>query len=240
METEYRYFNSAVDDFFDLVHEIASRSTVTRVCDVGGGATPLLSPDAVTRHRLDYTVLDISAEELGKAPDSYATLQADIASPDLDTGTTYDLVFSRMLLEHVKDPVVVHRNLLRLLRPGGFAVHLFPTLYAPPFVVNRVLPEATSRRFLLAFFPHRHPDGPYGKFPAYYRWCRGPTDSQIGRYHKAGFAVDRFIAYFGHWYYKRIPPLEAMQRTIAEALVRRPIRAITTYGIVVLRKPREL
>jgi hypothetical protein len=65
-------------------------------------------------------------------------------------------------------------------------------------------------------------------------------NSQIGRYHKAGFTVDRFIGYFGHPYYNRIPPLDAVQRTIAEALITRPVPAITTYGIVVLRKPHVL
>src|ERR1700721_1406514 len=54
---------------------------------------------------------------------------------------SYDLVFSKMLCEHLPDARTFHANCLRLLRPGARAVHFFPTLYTLPFVANRLIPE---------------------------------------------------------------------------------------------------
>ena len=46
-----------------------------------------------------------------------------------------------MLAEHVPDGYRFHSNLFELLKPGGVAFHFMPTLYSPPFVINRLLPE---------------------------------------------------------------------------------------------------
>ena len=50
---------------------LAMRSDVKKICDIGGGANPLLSLDFINEHGLDYTVIDIDEEELAKAPDEY-------------------------------------------------------------------------------------------------------------------------------------------------------------------------
>ena len=149
--------------------------------DLGGGARPSLPPDAVARLGLDYVVLDVSAEELAKAPDGYGTLQADIAGDEPPQLEPQDLVFSRMLAEHIAEPERFHRNVRALLRDDGIAFHLFPTLYELPFLVNRLLPVRTSERFLLRLDPARRREGRKPKFPAYYRWCRGPGRRQLER-----------------------------------------------------------
>jgi SAM-dependent methyltransferase len=40
---------------------------------------------------------------------------------------SFDVVFSSNLLEHVVDLAVLHRETARVLRPGGYAVHVMPT-----------------------------------------------------------------------------------------------------------------
>jgi SAM-dependent methyltransferase len=224
-------------DYSALIHGLARQSEVSHVCEAGGGANPLLSLDFIAEQELDYLVVDISPEELRKTPDGYRKVEADIAAAEVDLGPPFDLVFSRLLVEHVPDPAAFHRSVHRLLAPGGRAVHFFPTFYALPFVINRWLPEAVSEPLLLGIQPDRHRAGPQGKFPAYYRWCRGPTRRQIRRFAATGFEVERYIGYFGHSYYRRIPPLHALQERIAQRLIRRPVPALTTFSIVVLRKP---
>ena len=54
------------------------------------------------------------------------------------------------------DPENAYRNIAKLLRPGGVFVNLIPTLYAPPFVLNRLLPEQISARVLRWSMPHRN------------------------------------------------------------------------------------
>lgn len=39
----------------------------------------------------------------------------------------FDVVFSSNVLEHVPDLVQMHREIRRVLRPGGFALHVLPT-----------------------------------------------------------------------------------------------------------------
>jgi len=112
---------------------------------------PMLTTDFISSRNLDYVILDISENELGKAPDQYKKLAQDIMANDLSSTERFDLVFTRMLAEHVKDGELLHRNVYSLLNPGGFAVHFFPTLYAVPFLVNRLLPETLSA--LLDFLP---------------------------------------------------------------------------------------
>jgi len=73
---------------------------------------------------LEYTILDLSLEELTKAPDGYNKIQADITDPYLSLDGKYDLVYSRFLAEHVPSGLNFHRNVLNLLRKGG--MHFIP------------------------------------------------------------------------------------------------------------------
>jgi SAM-dependent methyltransferase len=210
-----------------------------RVVDIGGGANPLVSLDFVRTHGITYTILDISADELAKAPDGYETMQADIGAPDLTVDGEHDLVISKMLAEHIDDAESFHRNVYALLRPGGRAIHLFPTLYAPPFVVNRLVPERLSRSMLRRVSGHeRVHRGELRKFPAYYHWCRGPSPRQLARFERLGFEVERYVGYFGSTaYFTRFPRLARTDDAIARWLVDHPAPWITTYARVTLRKP---
>ena len=119
---------------------------------------------------------------------------------------------------------------------GGYAVHFFPTLWALPFVLNCVLAERLAKPVLLSIRPqHAH-----SKFPAYYRWCRGPTRRQRERLESVGFQVERYDGYFGHSYYGAVGPLQAAENALAHALVRHPVPALTAYALVVLRKGDRL
>jgi SAM-dependent methyltransferase len=44
---------------------------------------------------------------------------------------TFDLIISEQVLEHVMDQVGLLRELHRVMRPGGCAVHVFPGRYSP-------------------------------------------------------------------------------------------------------------
>jgi hypothetical protein len=62
-------------------------------------------------------------------------------------------------------------NIHTLLRPGGVALAFFPTLYAPVFMVNRMIPEKLSRAIVHALYPARRDGGSDPKFPALYDHC---------------------------------------------------------------------
>ena len=225
--------------FFDFVEDLINRTGARKVCEVGGGANPALGLEFVRAHGIDYTVVDISEDELLKAPEGYRMLQGDVASPDFVPPDRYDLVFSRMVAEHVRRPEQFHHNVYGMLAEGGRALHFFPTLYALPFVLNRLVPDAVSELLLRLVQPGRGRQGRHGKFPAFYRWCRGPTRRQLERFRGAGFAVEEYIGFFGHAYFSKLRPLQAIEDWIAASLVRHPVPLLTSYAYVVLLKPER-
>ena len=53
---------------------------VRSVCEIGGGRAPMVPLDEVAEKGLEYTVLDVSQEELDLAPDGYRTLAGTSAT----------------------------------------------------------------------------------------------------------------------------------------------------------------
>ena len=233
------YFPSAElwTNFDDLVLGLASRRGVTAVAELGGGANPILSSEAAWKSVPKRVVFDISAEELSKCDGNVEKKMADLCQPISEEYGAYDLVFSKMLCEHIPDAAAFHENCFNLLRPGGWAVHFFPTLFAAPFVVNRILPEVASRWLVRRVQPGRLNDPKRGKFPAYYRWCKGPLNHMLQRYRRIGFEVEEWRGGFGHNYYRRIPPLDAAEKAKTRFLLRNPHPSLTSFATVVLHKP---
>jgi hypothetical protein len=157
------------------------------------------------------------------------------ALPTVVAERRFDLIFSRMVAEHVADARTYYSNLFTLLNPGGIALNMYATLFALPFVVNRLIPDELADR-LLAVVLGEEPD-PYEKFPARYRWCRGPTPATLARLRSVGFEVDEFRSYFGHTYYGRARALHRLELAKARWLTAHPIPALTSYAAVRLRKP---
>jgi SAM-dependent methyltransferase len=225
--------DAAWEEYESILQRLVTQPGVSSVCDVGGGARPSLSVDYIREHGLRYTVVDISSEELANAPEGYEKLEADVASPAFRPTEQYDVVTSKMVAEHVRDPSHFHRNVLDMLVPGGRAFHFFPTLYTVPFAINRVLPEKLSERALYSSEKQRD-----FKFQAFYRWCRGPTAPQRRRLQEIGYEIDEYLGVFGHEYYDKIPGLRSAEHAKARWLVRHPVNWLTSYGLVVLRKPQ--
>ncbi|MGH8540329.1 MAG: class I SAM-dependent methyltransferase [Stenotrophobium sp.] len=219
----------------DTVRTLIRESGARSVLELGGGANPALPLDEVNQQGLDYTVLDISQVELDKAPAGYHKLQANLASPLTGLANQYDFVFSKMLAEHVSSGQVFHENVLRLLRPGGMAFHFFPTLYAPPFIANWLLPERLADWLLSLLSPRDRYQ--LGKFPAYYSWCRGPTQTHLRRLEAMGYEIHRYSGFFGHEpYYSRIPVVRTLHRLIVNFLLQHPTPWLTSFAYMVVRK----
>ncbi len=207
---------------------------VRSICDIGGGANPLLPIEYIRQHSLDYTVLDISETELQKAPPCYHKIMADIASRDFSIGgKTFGLVFSKMLAEHISDAPQFHTNIRKILAPEGVAAHFFPTLYAIPFLMNRIIPESLSDRLLSVFAPRDRFQR--AKFPAYYQWCRGPTERQFQRLAGVGLVVVQYIGFFGHaGYYRRLPGIRQIHELTTRMLMKFPNPHLTSYAFLVV------
>jgi hypothetical protein len=209
----------------------------TRFCDVGGGKKPIASLTEIERSGLDYVVFDVSQEELEKAPAGYHTSQGSIIDPDavarvVSERGPFDVVMSRWTAEHIPDGKLFHEQVFTMLRPGGTAVHFFPTLYSLPFLFNRMLSPKASASILFRANPWRHT-----KFLAYYSWCRGPSARQTRRLQEIGFSVEHYVGFFGHGFYAKLKPLDVAHKTVANVLVDHPLASLTSFALVVLRRP---
>lgn len=221
----------------DMVVELAKREGVKSVAELGGGANPIVADPDKWGSVQERVVIDISAEELAKAGGGVETRVADLCRPIEDGHNQYDLVFSKFLCEHLPDPATFHENCFKVLRPGGLAVHFFPTLHTAPILVNWLIPEEQARKLVRVFQPNRLDDPHHQKFPAYYRWTTGPSMRATKRFESVGFKVEQTTATFGHGYYRRIPPLHALELAKTKLLHRYPVPYLTSFVMVVLRKP---
>jgi len=220
--------------------DVVRRNDARIVCEIGGGANPSIPIEFVRERGLDYLIVDISADELAKAPAGYRTQALDIAKPGAAPRADCDLVFSKMLAEHVRDPVAFHDNCLRLLRPGGMALHFFPTLWAPPFALNLLLPERLGYWILNRVQRGRDKSGNRAKFPAYYHWCRGPSTGQLRRLESAGFEVVQYIGFFGHpGYYRKSAVLLRLHLILASLFRTLRCPYFTSFAFVLLRRPAD-
>jgi SAM-dependent methyltransferase len=198
---------------------------------------PVIPMARIEKLGLEYVVLDELSSALDKLPPGYMQFEASILDSNsiaklVDEQGTFDVVVSRWAAEHIPDGRKFHENVYKMLRPGGTAVHFFPTLYSLPFVLNRVLPPSLSSILLFKALPGRG-----SKFRPYYSWCRGPSSRQIERLESVGFSIERYTGFFGHGYVARFKPLRVAGRYLADKLCEHPSANLTSFALVVLVRP---
>jgi SAM-dependent methyltransferase len=210
------------------------------VADIGGGANPLLDHAFIEESGVDYSLLDISKAELDRAPAYYKKIQVDVAAPEgyflRRVGEEqFDLVFSHMFLEHVPNPLRVHRNIYASLKPGGLAIHFFASSNNLPLTMNRLLPGWVTDILTRVAQPNRDLIGYEKKFPAYYAMCGAPSKALNSKYREIGFDVLRHTGFIGHDYYKRVPILREIERGLRPILLATGIPLISD-SLLILRK----
>ena len=221
--------------YLSKLFELIKDNGPKHLCEIGGGAFPAISLQQIKELNLEYTILDISQTELERAPKQYVKVEADICDPNLKGEGSYDLIFSKMLAEHVLDAKTFHSNVYKLLKPGGIAFHFFPTLYSPPFIINRLIPEFLAKILFNLFV--RNDSVVHKRFTAYYNWCRGPIKCQIKNLESVGFEIIEYRGFFGHKYYRKIPILRDLHKLFVRFLTRFPNVYLTSFAFAVLKKP---
>jgi SAM-dependent methyltransferase len=224
----------AAQDFGKVVRGLCERYDRPDILEIGGGAKPLFRPGAWPDNVASYTINDISQEELDKAPAEYDKACFDICDPVGGLEGRFDVIFSKFVAEHVRDGRKMHGNVHRMLKPGGVAFHLFPTLYAVPFLINWLIPEQVSRGFVFLLNPVRRDTR--RKFPAHYSWCAGSTErirSQILSIGYADVLVERF---YGHNYLSNVPLLSSVEVAWVRAVKRAGLTGLGSYAYVFARR----
>lgn len=230
----------AWDNYEETIVGLTRKFGLRRVCEIGGGRDPMFTAQQAKRRGIDLIVNDIDAGELALTPEGLKTARFDIAGdlsePDIARGG-YDMMVSRMVFEHVDGVERAWSNIHALLAPGGIALAFFPTLWAPVFALNHILPEKASRAIVHALFPARRDGGGDPKFPALYDACRGSRSKLMPMLNRAGFMDVHIQPFWGHvGYFDRMPGLKQADHAFNALAARIGWDFVTTCTYVVVRK----
>jgi SAM-dependent methyltransferase len=75
------------------------------------------------------------------AQDTFIELLTDNLSNISLKNESVDIVFSRSVLEHLKEPLPVYSEIYRILRYGGYFIFLTPNLYHYTAVIAKLIPN---------------------------------------------------------------------------------------------------
>lgn len=230
-----RWYSWAMSNYKQTIMALATAFDCRDLLEIGGGRSPLLSQSQVADAGFHYTVNDISEAELRRCPDWADKACFDVAG-DATPPAQFDLVFSRMVQEHIGSAEKCYRNIFRLLRPGGIALNFHPTLYAAPFVINYLMPSQLSAA-VLAVLGSRLTDAEeqYPKFPARYHWCRASA-RVADKLQRIGFSEIFIVPFYGHGYFHRLPVIRGVDDVLAKFAMARDARLLSSYAYTIVRK----
>ncbi|MFC2074818.1 methyltransferase domain-containing protein [Bdellovibrionota bacterium] len=222
----------------EIIKGLISHFNCKEVMEIGGGRNPLFSREECIDLGINYTINDIFQKELDLAPDFVQKVcfdaSGDISSNNIEKGR-YDLAFSRMFFEHVRDGGKVYKNIFSLLRRGGINFAFYPTLYSPPFVLNKFFPENFSSKLVRLLIPSRVPSvAP--KFPAHYSWCFGQKTKMEKRIKSLGFEEALVLPFYGHYYFKKIAILRDIDNFWSKLSQKREWESFSSYAFSLARK----
>lgn len=199
------------------------------ILDIGGGRQCSFSANKPVTTRL--ICLDISQEQLDQNQDADVRLLADATQEIPLPDNSVDLVVSRAVMEHLDSPQAFLHHSYRVMKPGGYAIHVFPCKFAPFAMINRLLPSALGRKVLFKFQP-----GMQGKggFPAYYRKCYYTGIKKI--FSEAGFIIkDMQLFHSQSVYFDFFLPMFLV--VALYEIVTMPVKDLASFMLVVAQKP---
>ncbi len=226
---------NAWNDYPDIIRGTLLNNKIKAVLEIGAGPNPSLDPELVSSSNIEYHLNDESATELRKGKNNYTHFTGDFSSGIIPSDNYYGLILSKMVLEHIPNPEAFHSQAFQHLKPGGFAIHFFATLYSIPAVLNKVLPDVLSN-VILKWGQNR--DAEYhGKFPAMYKWCRGPVKGFSDHFEDLGYKVIEHRGYLGHGYLSSKKYLWPIEKNFSKMLLRLNKPLFCSNAILVLQKP---
>ena len=159
------------------------------ILDVGGGTECCFSKHKPPGGRI--ISVDISSAQLAQNRDADLLMLADVTRDIPLPDGSVDLVVSRAVMEHLTSPRAFLHHAYRVLKPGGYCIHVFPCRFALFATINRGLPQHLPRKFLSTFQPDIHEKG---GFPAYYRQCYPSAMKRLLQ--QGGFQIREMVPYY--------------------------------------------
>lgn len=233
-----RTVESAWSELKPTLERLVRLVSARQVMEIGAGRHPFFSAEEARALGFSLTLNDIDEVEIRNDDRGFRTavfdIGGDIGAAPVQAGT-FDLIYSRMVFEHVRDGRRAWSNVYRLLAPGGVGFAFVPTLYSPPFVLNRITPESITSKLVRALDRTRNA-AEIPKFPAYYSACRASEKALEPMLAGIGFGEVRVVPFFGTPYFPRIPVLRNIFRVFDRISEKRDWRAFASYAYLIARK----
>ena len=198
-----------------------------RILDVGSGCRPALPLDE-RPPGCEYVGLDLSADELRKAPSGsyHEAIVGDVTTPRDELRERFDLVISWQVLEHVKPLDTAIENIRSYLRPGGRFVGQWSGTFSYFALLSRLVPHRAA-----TFVMHRLLGrDPASVFPAYYHRCWLSALMAIGR-NWTSFNVKPLHA--GGGYLAFAPPIQRMYLRYEQWIIDRQMGNLATHYVLI-------
>ena len=199
------------------------------VLDLGGGRKCIYAKEVEPPGRVRLVAVDISPEELALNVDVAETCVADVAERWPMPDASVDLILSRTLLEHVKGVPAAIREMGRVLRPGGVALHLVPCRYSIFGTAARLVPFRSLLWLTLRLAPWLR-DENFG-FRVHYDHC---FPSALEReFRAAGFSdLQLQVSWSCESFFVGIYPLYLLHALYEQVMRRLRIRRLAAYVVV--------
>jgi SAM-dependent methyltransferase len=203
------------------------------VVDIGSGKECRFARFRRSATEIRIVGVDVSDEELAKNRDVDEKRVADVANGLPFGPGEVDLIASRSVLEHLDDTEAFIADSARVVRPGGYSIHLFASKYAPFALLNSVLPPHLSSRLLDRLHPETK--GTVGFRTHYDRTYPFGVASLFRRH---GFeVVASEVSYYQSGYFNFFLPLYLLSALYEVVLYAVRVENLAAKAMIVARKP---
>jgi 2-polyprenyl-6-hydroxyphenyl methylase/3-demethylubiquinone-9 3-methyltransferase len=203
------------------------------VADVGGGKRCPFASMRDPEKDIRIAGVDVSEAELAANDDVDEKRVADITRELPFEDAEADLVVSSSVLEHLADTEAFVAESFRVLKPGGYAIHLFPSKFAPFAIANQILPARVSKRLLRSVFPYS--EGILG-FPAHYDRCSASAMRALHERH--GFEITELhVGYYQSDYFGFLVPAYVLSAAYELILYTLNVNSLAANVLMVASKP---
>jgi ubiquinone/menaquinone biosynthesis C-methylase UbiE len=217
--------------YVDVVATRIESSDPRLILDVGGGNACPYAKRRPSDRSVKLVAVDLSLDAMRHNTDVDEKRVGDAMGSLPFADGEVDLLTSRCVLEHVSDIDRFLAESARILRRGGYSIHLFTCKFAWFAVLNRLLDHRFSKRVLYVLHPESRNKG---GFPAVYDRCY--YSGVIHAAEQNGLEViDVFVSYGTNYCYFFVPLfiLVSLYEILLQAL---KLRNLAATLVIVTRK----
>lgn len=225
--------------YSQTIYEEVLRQHVANMCywlDIGCGHQ-LLPPWRLDQERelvqqakvligLDYDIASLKKHRI-----ICDRIQGDILRLPF-TNSSFDLLTSNMVFEHLKEPRIQLKEVSRILKPGGILILHTPNVLGYSTFISRFIPEFIKYGIIRVLQGRKEAD----VFPTYYKLNSTRAIENAAAF--AGLGIKSIRLIVSEAEFIMIPPLAILELIFIRLLMSKFLKPFRTNIVAILQKPR--